>query len=423
MDTTSISPTKTVLVTGASRGIGRAIAEKFLQQGYQVYGTYFASREKIEELETTYGKDKMVICGPYDFRQTKDTQKLIKRLLGVKFDSVVINAGIFVENDDFINFDLEIFNQTMNCNFYAPLILGVQLQHHIKPNGSIVIISSTDAYRGAFGSMSYSISKAALLSLTKCLCVNYGRRGIRVNSVSPGAIDTDMNTPEQLLESPKITPIQRVGQPDEIGNTVFFLASNSSSFINGENITVDGGYNNVDVLLKKETGRIREYKGYDYIFNKYKSMGKGFKLQHISPCDYFTWDDSPQEQEMLKQSSLAVKRGADIERIFVIRPENEALMASSSLFKRYTQTDKPQTRTYLVREANIIKHCPADYQKVGSGFGILNGTEAFVDSYGSVDSIGYEVTGEDLIGQLQTAYQHILEKIKTGQIPQVNIDN
>jgi len=407
---------KTVLVTGASRGIGKAIAEKFLTEGYTVYGTYFSSIEPMQEIQSKFGADKFVICGPYDFRNLVDTKKLITDLLGVELNAMVINAGIFIENDDFLNFDLDVFNQTMNCNFYTPLILGIQLQNNILNNGSITIISSTDAYRGAYGSMSYSISKSALLSLTKCLCVNYGHRNIRVNSISPGAIDTDMNTPEQLLESPNITPINRVGQPAEIANTAFFLASASSSFINGENITVDGGYANVDVLLKKETGRIREFRGYDYVLDKYKSMKEGDGLIHIIPSDYFTWDDSPEEQEVQKENALAEKRGAKIDRIVIVSAENEDKIKKSNLIKLYLANVQPQGHLYLIKETDLIKHNPNDYQRVGSGFGVLNGKEALVDSYSTVDSIGYFIEGESFINQLTVAFSNILENIQNGKI-------
>jgi len=412
---------KTALVTGASRGIGRAIAEKFLSEGYKVYGTYYSSLKPMQDIKTKYGPDRFIICGPYDFRNLDDVNKLIKELLGVKLNALVVSAGIFVENDDFVNFDLDVFNQTMNCNFYSPLILTVKLQNNLENNGSIVIISSTDAYRGAFGSMSYSISKSALLSLTKCLCVNYGQRKIRVNSVSPGAIDTDMNTPEQLTESPAITPINRVGQPEEIAETVYFLASHSSSFINGENVTVDGGYGNVDVLLKKETGRIREYRGYDYVLDKYRSMKKGDSLIHIIPCDYFTWDDSPEEQEVLKQSALAEKRGARIDRIVIVGDDKLETVKKSKLIKDYLAQVQPQSRMYLVRQDEVIKHCPDDYQRVGLGFGVLNNKEALIDSFSAVNSIGYFVDGESLINQLTKVFANIIKNIENGQIKQISI--
>ena len=140
----------------------------------------------------------------------------------------------------------------MNCNFYAPLILTTGLRNSIKDGGAIVIVSSNDAYPGAFSSMSYSISKSALLSLMKCLSVNFGMKNVRVNSVAPGAIDTDMNTPEQMNIAPYFTPISRTGNTIDVAKVIYFLASDEASFISGENITIDGGYSIMSILLKSE---------------------------------------------------------------------------------------------------------------------------------------------------------------------------
>lgn len=246
-----------VLITGVAKGIGRAVAERFLENDYIVYGTYCSSKDKAEELIEKYGMEKVKLFGPYDFTDINQTYDLLNSLKNYQFNSVVCNAGTFSENDDFSNFDLKDFNDVMNCNFYSTMILCVGLQKNILNGGSIVIISSNDAYSGAYTSMSYSISKSALMSLTKCLCVNYGDKHIRVNSVAPGAIDTDMNTKEQMEISPQYTPIGRVAQPIEVANVVNFLASEDASFINGENITIDGGFGVVSVLLKSEADSIR----------------------------------------------------------------------------------------------------------------------------------------------------------------------
>lgn len=244
--------TKTALVTGVARGIGKAIAEKFLEAGYVVHGTFFSSKEKAYALQEKYGADRCVLHGPYDFRDLTQVKKLIDELKSVDFDVVVPNAGMFSENDDFSQFNYDEFSKTMNCNFYTPLMLSVELQNNIVEGGSIVIISSNDAFPGAFASMSYTISKSALISLMKCLSVNYGTKKIRVNAVAPGAIDTDMNTEEQMEISPYFSPSGCVGTPADVAKVVFFLASEDAFFINGETITVDGGYNIVSVLLKSE---------------------------------------------------------------------------------------------------------------------------------------------------------------------------
>ena len=249
---------KTVLITGIARGIGKAICEKFLREGYIVHGTFNTSEAKAKALQSKYGKDKLILHGPFDFSDLNQTKAFIKEVSNLHFDSIIPSAGMFAENDDFLNFDVDIFNETMHCNFYAPMMICTMLKDRVNENGSIVIMSSNDAYPGAFGSMSYSISKSALISLMKCLCVNFGNKKVRVNSVAPGAINTDMNTPEQEFEAPLYTPIERIGQPAEVAEVVYFLASDNASFVNGENVTIDGGYNIVSILLKNEAKRMRE---------------------------------------------------------------------------------------------------------------------------------------------------------------------
>lgn len=242
---------KTALITGVSKGIGQAIAERFLEDGYSIRGTYFRDKTKAEELVARYGP-KVELLGPYDFTRIEDISRFIDVAKTYKYDSLICSAGIFSENDDFNSFDLDAFLQTMNCNFYAPLLISVGLKDNINKGGSIVLMSSNDAYPGAFSSMSYSISKSAVISLMKCLASNFGKLGIRVNSVAPGAIDTDMNTPEQMNIAPYFTPTGRVGKPIDVAKVVYFLASDESDFIDGENITIDGGYNIISVLLKSE---------------------------------------------------------------------------------------------------------------------------------------------------------------------------
>jgi NAD(P)-dependent dehydrogenase (short-subunit alcohol dehydrogenase family) len=263
-----VNMNKKVFITGVSKGIGRAIAERFIKEGYTLYGTYFLDEKRAKELTKTFGADRVKLYGPYDFTKTENTEKLLRELKSEKFDAIVCSAGIFSENDDFGNFDLSKFNETMNCNFYAPLILTTGLKDNISDGGSIVIMSSNDAFPGAFSSMSYSISKSALLSLMKCLSVNFGAKKVRVNSVAPGAIDTDMNTPEQMNIAPYFTPIGCTGTPEDVAKVVYFLSSNEASFISGENITIDGGYNIMSVLLKSEADKTLSKNLQTFIKNK-----------------------------------------------------------------------------------------------------------------------------------------------------------
>lgn len=241
---------KKVLVTGVARGIGRSIAEKFIEEGYDLYGTFHRSEEVARELEKKYGDDRVFLFGPYDFQNLDDTMKLLCKLQHYSFDSIVCNAGMFPDNDEFNEFNLKYFQDIMNCNFYTPLILTTGLKDNVIEGGSIVIISSNDADYGAYSSISYSASNAALISLMKSLSVNYGSRSVRVNAVSPGTIDTNMNTPEQMTFTSYFNPISRVGYPSDVAAVVYFLASEGAAFINGVNILIDGGFSNTNILFK-----------------------------------------------------------------------------------------------------------------------------------------------------------------------------
>lgn len=244
---------KKVLVTGVARGIGRSIAEKFIEEGYDLYGTFHRSEGVARELEQKYGDDRVCLFGPYDFQNLDDTMKLLCKLQHYSFDSIVCNAGMFPDNDEFNEFNLKYFQDIMNCNFYTPLILTTGLKDNVIKGGSIVIISSNDAAYGTYASISYSASKAALISLMKSLSVNYGSRSVRVNAVSPGTIDTDMNTSERMILAPYFNPISRFGYPSDVAAVVYFLASEGAAFVNGVNILIDGGYSNTNIFLKAES--------------------------------------------------------------------------------------------------------------------------------------------------------------------------
>lgn len=411
---------KIVLVTGASRGIGRAIATKFLKEGHKVYGTYFSSESKINELVEEYGEDKMIKVGPYDLRKIDEINALTDELSGIRFDTLVLNAGTFSENDDFVNFNLDEFNSVMNCNFYSQLIISTRLQSYVKNGGNIVLMSSNDAYSGAYGSMSYSISKSAVVSLMKCLSVNYGRRGIRVNSIAPGAIDTDMNTPEQEFESPLWTPINRIAQPYEVANVVYFLSSNDSSFINGENITIDGGYGNVSVLLKKEIESSRKLVGYDWLIDSFKSLKEGDKAYCFDTTPEYAWINNPDENEYIEENINAVKRGVESYRIIMTPKRRLEEILKNDLIQRDINESKDAKFIGVVLSEDVKKHNRTDYAKIGLGFLVFirkdGSKELFIDSFSNNENMGYVIDNEMMIESLIEVFEKIYSNIKNGKI-------
>lgn len=233
-----------ILVTGGSRGIGAAIAKKFAEQGDTVYITYCKSKEAAQALEQQYGIHPIFADFREDFGAVK-AGKAIAEQIGT-IDTLVNNAAISVV-DVFQCVSEEDCTALYRVNLFGTVdmtraILPTMLQQH---TGNIINITSVWGQTGASCEVDYSVTKGGIIAFTKALAKEVALSGIRVNAVSPGVIDTEMNahlSEEDRQELAEETPLQRIGKPEEVADAVLFLASERAAFITGQILPVNGGF-------------------------------------------------------------------------------------------------------------------------------------------------------------------------------------
>lgn len=243
---------KNILVTGATRGIGRTITDRLLAEGHTVYGIYKESSEQADTLTKKHG-DKVKVLQA-DLAKAEQVTHLIEQLKDIRLDGIVNNAGVVHLTEwDKLNFDE--WDETLAVNLTAPLKLIHGLRYNLQNGSTIVNIASVDGLCAAFDTVAYAASKAGLISLTKSLAAILGPRNIRVNAVAPGWVETEMTADTIPEESKELTPLKRNAKPVEVANVVSFLLSDQSSFVSGATITVDGGLSVVDYTLYKESNR------------------------------------------------------------------------------------------------------------------------------------------------------------------------
>ena len=239
---------KIAVVTGASRGIGRATAKALAREGAMVIVNYNGSKERadevVSEIEKDGGKAKAIQCNVSDFAQAKEFFGGVVKEYG-RIDILVNNAGITKDNL-IMRMSEEEFDKVIEVNLKGAFncmkhVSRIMLK---QKSGHIINMSSVSGVMGNAGQVNYCASKAGIIGMTKSLARELGSRGITVNAIAPGFIETEMTDvlPEDVKENLLASiPLKRMGQTKDIAETVAFLASDKAAYITGQTISVDGG--------------------------------------------------------------------------------------------------------------------------------------------------------------------------------------
>ncbi len=236
-----------VAITGGNSGIGLATTNLFLRKGYKV-AIFAQSQDSLNRIKETDPDNIYTFSG--NVACLNDLERFYKGCFDKwgAIDSVVANAGI-AKPQDIEEVTEKSFDETMNINVKGVFFTVQKSLPYLSKKSSVILVSSIQAQKGAGIWSVYGASKASVRSLARSLAQELGPKGIRVNTISPGVTETPIfdkfgfgeKLPSILDSIKSITPLGRIGEPDEIAKAIYFLASESSSFITGSDLQVDGG--------------------------------------------------------------------------------------------------------------------------------------------------------------------------------------
>lgn len=236
---------KRAIITGSTRGIGKAIAEAFVAAGARVV---ISSENATDTRCAASELGQPGICA--DVTDDKALERLVEGSLVALggLDILVCNAGIPGHPGPFAEMDLTDYDRVMALNLRSQVVLTQLALPHIaaQGRGSVVLMASISALRGNGAISAYALSKAGVAQLARNLAVEWGPRNVRVNALAPGFIATELSRPlledaEFMRRRLQMTPLRRPGLPDEVAHAAQFLASEASSFVTGQTLVIDGG--------------------------------------------------------------------------------------------------------------------------------------------------------------------------------------
>ena len=235
---------KNIIITGASGGIGSSIIKKLYQNGVNI----LASGTKTEKLDELKEKFENIKTLKFDISQIEKIEEFVENAskeLGGNLDCIINNAGVTQDNLA-IRMSIEEWQKVININLTSTFLMSKSAIKKMLKNksGKIVNITSVVGHTGNLGQANYTASKAGIIAMSKTLAIEYAKKNININCISPGFIRTAMT--DKLDDKVKETilskiPSARLGNPDDIANAVLFLCSNQSDYINGETLHVNGG--------------------------------------------------------------------------------------------------------------------------------------------------------------------------------------
>lgn len=238
---------KVCLVTGGGKGIGKGICQSFAREGADIVVNFNQSRKEAEEVVKMLGHQALAIKA--DVSNKEEVNRMVDEVLKrfAKIDILINNAAFVPPHCAFLHLEEEVWDKTIDVNLKGVFLCSQRIANEMimrKIRGKIINISSVCGFLSQTGFIHYNASKSGLNSLTKTMCLELAPYDINVNSIAPGAVEVEKNK-DELYDNIKkwqtFIPVNRWGQPKDIGNLAVFLASDDANFICGETIYADGG--------------------------------------------------------------------------------------------------------------------------------------------------------------------------------------